>query len=404
MNATDGAFALEGIRVIELADEKGEFLGKLLAGFGADVLKVEPPGGSPSRRIGPFYGDAPDPEKSLFFWHYNQAKRGVTLDLDTEAGRRALERLALGADVLLETYRPGYLPSLGLGYADLKARNPGLIYCSLTDFGQDGPWAGYVGSDLVHLALGGPTSHSGYPRDPVTWEYPTPPMTPRMWHAFHFAGSVTMLNLLGAIHYRDQTGQGQYIDASVHEACANANEFHTSNYLADGSFRGRRPQAPTPRTGDGGYIMPFLGFRRAFFDQLLGFLKEWGFAKELEAPEFADDGYIISAEGQARMYEVVGRFVAQHPGEELFHSAQAAGLTWAPVRPPEVNLTDPHFRGRGTFAPVEYPELGVTLDDAAAGWVAPDLDWRTAPRAPRLGEHNRAVADELGLEEWPGSG
>jgi crotonobetainyl-CoA:carnitine CoA-transferase CaiB-like acyl-CoA transferase len=395
-----GEFALEGIRVVEVGDEKGEFLGKLLAGFGADVVKVEPPEGAPSRRIGPFYRDDPDAERSLFFWHFNQAKRGLTLDLERESGQRALRALALRADIFLETFPPGYLADRGLGDAALRAQNPALIYCSLTDFGQDGPWAGYTGSDLIHLAVGGPASACGYPRDPVTWEYPTPPMTPRMWHAYHFAGSVTMLNLLAAVHHRDRTGLGQYIDASVHEACANANEFHTSNYLADGSFRGRRPQAPVPRARDGRYIMPFLGFRRPAFQQLIDFLDRAGHGEALKAPEFDDDDYLMSAEGQARMYEVVAGYVAENRTEEMFHAAQASGLTWAPVRAPEDNLDDPHYTGRGTFAPVDYPELGLTLVDAARGWVAPDLDWRTAPRAPHLGEHNAAVAAELGID-WP---
>jgi crotonobetainyl-CoA:carnitine CoA-transferase CaiB-like acyl-CoA transferase len=252
----------------------------------------------------------------------------------------------------------------------------------------------------VHLAVGGPTSACGYPRDPQTWAYPTPPMTPRMWHAYHIAGTVTMLNLLAAIYYRDATGEGQYIDASVHEACANANEFHTSNYLADGSFRGRRPQAPTPATADGRYLMPFIGFRLPEVQKYIAFLRRYGFGVELEGPEFADEGYVASAEGQARLYAAAAELAAAHSAEELFHAAQAAGLTWAPVRAPQDNLTDPHYVGRGNFATVEYPEHQAHLTDAARGWIAADLEWRTTPRAPLLGEHNAAVAAELGIT-WP---
>ena len=121
---------LSGLRVLELADEKGEFCGKLMADLGADVIKIEPPGGGTSRTLGPFLDDVPNREQSISFWHYNTSKRGITLNLETSDGRSLFRRLASNADVILETLRPGYLPSLGLGYQDLKELNPRLIFCS----------------------------------------------------------------------------------------------------------------------------------------------------------------------------------------------------------------------------------------------------------------------------------
>ncbi len=392
-------FVLDDLRVLELTDHRGEFLGRLLAGFGADVIKIEPPGGSDSRQIGPFFQDEVDAEKSLFFWHYNCAKRGVTLDLETDPGRTALAGLLPNVDVVIESYPVGYLPSLGLGFDDLHEQHPALIYCSLTDFGQDGPWADYVGSDLVHLAVGGPTSHSGYARDPETGEYPTPPITPGPWHSLHFAAVVTMLNVMSAIHYRDSTGKGQYIDASIHEAVANGNEFHNSNYLANGSFRGRQPQAPAPLASDGRYMMPFGGGRRGL-QQLIEFVDDPAYTAPLLDPKFEDDAYLISPQGRAEVYEVTARYIADHGSDDLFHRSQAAGLTWCPLRAPEDNLTDKHYVERGTFAEVEYPEAGVVLTDAACGWMAEYLDWQTSPRAPLLGEHNREVAEQFGID-WP---
>ena len=399
------AFALDDLRVLELTDHRGEFLGRLLAGFGADVIKVEPPAGSDSRTLGPFYQDSGDPEQSLFFWHYNYAKRGVTLDLETSEGRAALRALLPHADVLLESHPLGYLASLGLGYDDIREDHPALIYCSLSDFGQDGPWSQYVGSDLVLLAMGGPTSHSGYARDPETGVHPTPPMTPGPWHSLHFAGAVTMLNLLGAIHYRDRHGAGQYIDASIHEAVANGNEFHTSNYLADRSFRGRQPQAPAPQARDGRHVMPFHAGRKGY-QELLDFIlldrdvDEPGIAEPLLDPRFDDDTFLLSPQGQAVMHDVTARYVAEYDSEDLFQRAQAKGLTWSPLRAPEDNLSDPHYVERGNFTEVEFPEVGATLTDAARGWVAEHLDWRTSPRAPRLGEHNDEVAEQFGID-WP---
>ena len=153
---------LAALRVLELADETGQFCGKLLGDLGAEVVKIEPPGGEPCRRIGPFVDDIPHPERSLSFWYYNTSKRGITLNLDTADGLHLFRRLAATADLILETFRPGYLSSLGCDYAALSQQKPGLVLCSLTPFGQTGPWRDYLSSDLLHIAAGGEMASSGY--------------------------------------------------------------------------------------------------------------------------------------------------------------------------------------------------------------------------------------------------
>jgi crotonobetainyl-CoA:carnitine CoA-transferase CaiB-like acyl-CoA transferase len=152
---------LAGLRILELANETGQFCGKLLGDLGADVVKIEPPGGEPSRRIGPFLDDIPHPERSLSFWYYNTSKRGITLNVETAAGRRIFERLAATSDVILETFRPGFLASLGLDYESLRKQNARLVMCALTPFGQTGPWRDYASSDLLHMAAGGEMASSG---------------------------------------------------------------------------------------------------------------------------------------------------------------------------------------------------------------------------------------------------
>ena len=137
--------SLTGIRVIEMADEQAEYCGLTLAGLGADVLKVEPPGGNPTRRIGPFYQDKPDPEGSLFFWQYNRGKRSVVLDLDGEPDREKLQSLLAEADVLLESTPKGRLEAIGLGKDTLSRRYPTLIHARVTPFGDEGPWSHYKG-------------------------------------------------------------------------------------------------------------------------------------------------------------------------------------------------------------------------------------------------------------------
>ncbi len=153
---------LGDLRVIEVGGEVGEWCAKLMADLGADVIKIEPPGGAAEREIGPFLDDIPTAERSLHFWHYNTSKRGITLDLESVAGRELLRRLADTADVVLKSYPPGYLPSIGLGYRELEGSNPRLVMCSLTPFGQQGPWRDYRTSDLVHLAVGGQMGECGY--------------------------------------------------------------------------------------------------------------------------------------------------------------------------------------------------------------------------------------------------
>ena len=179
---------LSGLRVLELSDEKGQSCGKLMADLGADVIKIEPPGGEATRTVGPFLDDIPHRERSLSFWHYNTSKRGITLDLETEDGRRLFWSLAGKADVVLETFAPGYLASLGLGYDELKQDNPGLIMCSLTPFGQTGPWKDYPsvtcctwlqGARWVAVAMMKRTCPTlrpspGEAASPGTWEATTP--------------------------------------------------------------------------------------------------------------------------------------------------------------------------------------------------------------------------------------
>src|SRR6266542_2119807 len=140
---------LDGTHVLEIADERGEYAGRVLAGLGADVVKVEPPGGSATRQYGPFLGDEPGPDRSLYFWHYNVGKRSVVLDLETEEGRQALRRLCDDVEVVLDGTDAGYLTGRGLTYDDVRGTNPGLIWVRLTPFGDTGPWSTFKASDLV---------------------------------------------------------------------------------------------------------------------------------------------------------------------------------------------------------------------------------------------------------------
>ena len=177
-----------GIASPGACSEKGQFCGKLLGDLGADVVKIEPPGGERNRHIGPFLDDIPHPERSLSFWYYNTSKRSITLNLQTADGRQLFAQLAATADIILETFRPGFMASLGFDYESLRKQNSCLIMCALTAFGQTGPWRDYLSSDLLHLAAGGQMASCGYDEEDAPNAPPIAPGGGNAWHmGCHYA-------------------------------------------------------------------------------------------------------------------------------------------------------------------------------------------------------------------------
>ncbi len=293
---------LAGLRVLELADETGQFCGKLLGDLGADVVKIEPPGGAPNRHLGPFLDDIPHPERNLSYWYYNTSKRGITLNLETADGRELFRRLAAASDVILETFRPGFLASLGLGYESLRNENPGLIMCSLTPFGQTGPWRDYLSSDLLHMAAGGEMASSGYDEADVP---NAPPIAPGGGNAWHMGCHFAHMAIMAALVHRTVTGQGQYIDASIHEACALTTEAAIANYIYRGEVlrrqTGRHHAAgPTPRTQfrakDGTYVCALVAGRLnpRYIGELADLLDTNGMAGDLRDPKYQDPAVVTA--------------------------------------------------------------------------------------------------------------
>ena len=209
-----GPGMLQGLRVIEVADERAEYCGLLLAGLGAEVIKIEPPEGNATRRIGPFLDDEPGLERSLFFWNYNRNKKSVVLDLQSPAGKEHMLRLLGGADILLDASCGALNEVLGLDHRALNARFPQLITARMTPFGDDGPWRDFKGSDLIHLALGGPMMNCGYDPDP-NFAYDSPPIAPQIWHAYHIAGEQLATGIIAALIHRHRSGVGQIGRAHV---------------------------------------------------------------------------------------------------------------------------------------------------------------------------------------------
>jgi crotonobetainyl-CoA:carnitine CoA-transferase CaiB-like acyl-CoA transferase len=396
---------LTGLRILELADETGQFCGKLLGDFGADVVKVEPPGGEPSRHLGPFLDDVSHPERSLSFWYYNTSKRGITLNLETADGTRLFRRLAATSDVILETFRPGFLPSRGLDYAALREQNPGLIMCSLTPFGQTGPWRDYLSSDLLHMAAGGEMASSGYDAGDVP---NAPPIAPGGGNAWHMGGHFAYMAIMAALVYRTVAGEGQYIDASIHEACALTTEAQIANYVYRGEVllrqTGRHHAAgPTPRTQfrakDGTYVCALVAGRLnpKYVGELADLLDTNGMAGDLRDPKYQDQA-VIAANTSHIIDNLVADFIASLPAEEVYHAAQERGFTWGAVRPAEALLDDAHLHDRGFWKEVEHPELGRSFIYPGEAAIYNGSPWRISRRAPLIGEHNTAIfCEELGL-------
>ncbi len=396
---------LAGLRILELTDEKGQFCGKLLGDLGADVIKIEPPGGERNRHIGPFLDDMPDPNRSLSFWYYNTSKRGITLDLTTADGAALFRRLAATADVVLETFRPGYLASLGLGYETLSADNPALIVCSLTPFGQTGPWRDYLSSDLLHMAAGGEMASCGY--DEV--DAPNaPPIAPGGGNAWHMGCHYAYMAIMAALVFRTMSGQGQYIDTSIHEACALTTESAIANYVYRGEVLQRqtgRHHAPglTPRTQflakDGVYVTALIsgGLNPRNVKNLAELMDSYGMAGDLKDPKYQDPA-VIAANTSHIIDGLLAAFIASVPAEEVYHAAQARGFTWGAVRAPEALLEDGHLQDRGFWKQVEHPELGRSFTYPGEAAIYNGTPWGISRRAPLIGEHNREILhEELGL-------
>ena len=401
----NGPGPLDGLRVLELSDEKGQFTGKLMADLGADVIKIEPLAGEAARTVGPFLDDQPHRDRSLSFWHYNTSKRGVTLNLETADGRDLFRRLAANVDVVLETFKPGYMASLGLDFDNLKAANPKLIVCSLTPFGQTGPWRDYAASDLTHLAAGGFMGCCGYDEADDPEQIPIAPGGGSAWHT---VGNFANMAILAALVYRDGSGEGQHIDVSVHDCVAVTTEMHIPTYLYHKKVvirqTGRHAQL-TPnasaqfRCADGGYVNAQANrvpFKR--FGDLIAWLKEHGCEEDLEDEKYATPRGLT--ENAGHIDGVIARFAARLPADEIAHGGQTRQFNWGSVRAPEDLIEDGHIADRGFWIDVVHPELGRTFKYPGAAAIHNGSPWRISRRAPLVGEHNREIfGEELGLDD-----
>ena len=405
MEHRKGGFLLKPYRVLDLTDERGLLCGKILADLGAEVTQVEPPGGSSARNIGPFYSGDPAPDKSLFWWAYTANKRGITLDLEHRDGRQLLERLAAETDFLIESFRPGYLAGIGLGYERLAEINPQLVMVSITAFGQDGPYALYQDSDIVGMALGGFMHLTGDPdRPPLRVSFP---------HLYLHGSAAGAAGAMLAHAHRALTGKGQHVDVSCQQAVAKTLAHAPQIWDIEGAIL-QRMGVYRQTSGENrvrinwpckdGYVNYMLqgGSVAASTRALFDWMEEDGIeVQDLQAVEWEALGYGgISSELMEKAAGPMEEFFTRYTREELTRESLARRILLFPVATPSELARHPQLEARGYFVDVQHPELGVSVPYPGAFVKLGDggdvVEFRRRP--PLVGEHNLEVYQgELGL-------
>ena len=386
--------ALAGLRVLDLSDLKGQLCGRMLADMGADVIKIEPPGGDASRRIGPFVDGRPHRDRSLFFWFYNLNKRSLTLDLNHPEGAALMRRLAEGADVVLESFKPGEMARMGVGWEALHALNPALVVCSIAPFGQCGPYRSYESDDSVLTALSGMLYVNGPPD--------AAPVRPFGLQAYHSASYYAAIATMCALLARGSSGQGQWIDLSMQEATAAAVEHVAPSFFGTGEIERRRGTLHwsrffrVGRCRDGYVMHCTLGDWTSLVEWVNGDGKARNFGDDLTAAEWEDVGK-RRADAE-RLFDVLDEWVKGYKRDELLERAQLLRLPYASVRNPEDLFADEQLLARGYFHDVEHPELGRTFRYPGAPYLFTGSPWRVTRRPPLAGEHTGEIlGGELGL-------
>ena len=385
--------ALDDVRIIDLSQEiAGPFCTKLLADYGADVIKIEPPrGGDPARRWGPFKDDDPHPEKSGLFLYLNTNKRSVTLDIATPSGQRILRELVARADVLVEGFPPGTLAGWGLGYESLSRLNPRLVMTSITWFGQTGPYRDFKGSEIVLYAMGGEMYSTGIPdREPIKTALTSSQVQ---------AGAMAAVATLGALLLARAEGLGQHVDLSMMEAlCGGIDRRAPSligyQYTGEISPRaggmGLRGYPAGVYPCQDGYIEIAGG--AAHWDRIVRMMGE---PEPLRDPKWTQPGAQTDPALYQEFLELFLAWTMSHPKREIWRLAQEARVLCAPLNPPADIYNDPHFNQRGFFAEVEHPAAGRHRMPGRP-FVMSETPWQLRRPAPLLGEHTEEVLGELG--------
>lgn len=393
---------MAGYRMLDLSDEKGLLCGKIFADMGAEVIQVEPPGGSPARTIPPFYKDESDPEKSLFWFAYNTGKKSITLDLTTADGRAVFRDLVKVSDFVLESFPVGYLDSLGLGYEVLSRFNPRIILTSITPFGDTRPGRDQQADDLVLWATGGMMAIMG--------ERDRPPVRMNLMQSYFHAGAEAAVGSMAAHYPREITGEGQQVVVNM-QACivwTLMNEqaypiLHGNSVQRNGVFvgsEGMRQRMVFP-CKDGQITLLLAGGPLAF--SLRAFMKwmdergmcpKWMVEKDWS---MWGPALFMNAKGDEVQREidaiesVVTAFLMTLTKAEIYAEALKRRILLAPVATVADITASEQLAARNYFVSIQHEDLDVTISYPGSFAKLSETPLAVAGRAPRIGEHNEEI-------------
>ena len=393
-------------RVLDLTNEKGGPCGSVLGSMGADVIQIEPPEGSPIRRLPPYYQDNPTIESSLAWWALGANKRSLTLDLDTEGAREVLHKLIQTADFLIESFPPGHLAERGFGWEDMHAAKPSLVYVSITPYGQTGPHSQWAASDINVQAMGGHMYLSGdIERSPIRVG-----TNAAYWHGGLEAVSGAMI----AHHYRRRTGQGQHVDVSMQQCLiwTLLNTTMTWQLLQRQEMRGGavRKERSNPvytrlvwECKDGLVLFAPIGggggrARAKSYNRFIEWMRTEGHCADiLTAKDWnGSDMYNFSQDEYNSVTDYLAKFLKTKTVDELYRRALQEAILLAPINTTKNLANSTQLRDREYYTDVYHPELGRSVEypGAFAKFSGTPVNKKT--RAPFLGEHSQQILAQLG--------
>ncbi len=403
---------LPRMRILDLTEGGCMLGGRLLGDAGADVLKIERPGGSDPciSRIWPYYQNSGEPEQSLFWFTYNANKRGITLDITQKEGRELFKKLVKSADVIMESAEPGYMKKLGLGYEDLCKIKPDIIYTAITPFGQEGPKAHYEASALTVWASGGYLNACGDPdRAPVWISMP---------QTFLFGGCEGAIGALMAYYHRMNTGEGQFVDVSMQEAALSPNmnvlqmwDLNKFDFKRVGSVSfvaGTGVKQPIYFKCQDGYVMILaIGGNNPYVASSEAVVK-W-MAEENMAPDWLlklnwwkdYNASVLKQELADKVGEAIEAFTMTKTKEELYNvGAYERGILIAPVANTKDISEDIQLKARHFWVELPHPELGRDIPYCGPFIKLSETPIQYQRRAPLTGEHNKEIfGGELGMSD-----
>ncbi|UBM08482.1 CaiB/BaiF CoA transferase family protein [Cupriavidus metallidurans] len=396
--------ALTGVTVLDLGGAFGNYCAKLFADLGADVILVEPVGGTPSRAMAPHLAGRTDKDSSLYFQYNNTNKRSIALDLDTEAGAQVFRQLVASANLVVESGAPGVMAARGLGYAALREINPGIVVTSITPFGQAGPYADWKGEDIVGMALGGMMSLGGY--------FDSEPIVPFGYQGIAAANLFAAVASMAAIYEAEVSGEGQHVDVSMQECVVMGMENAVQFFDLEGTVR-KRSGGQQREAGSGvfrckdGYIYLMaagVGANR-FWGHTVAWLAEEGIegVEALRDARWDDRDYLSTEEAKATFARVFTDFALRHTKAELYERGQALRIPIAPVCTTGDILVSPQLRERAFFVsvtPDAFPGAGLASWGLFPGapYKHSETPWALTRLAPALGQHTGEILSSLGID------